>query len=264
MINPDIKADPKNWRTVREWKFGKGPMDEIYRRQIYALTDWIYEGVHFALMSVYENIPKPGDPYDATPDLVNRHEHDVVNFYIGTARGNAMWDLSWVYAGQPLIERGPNGSFDKDMIFPASAIVTHQHKHWIYYNGYQERHGVANRGKHGIGLATLPLDRFIGFEAKGDKPGMVVTKPFLLEGTRLLLNADAQAGEVRAEILDGKGKEIPGFSGDKAVKNEAFDYLQLPAVWDNKKDLSELLGKVVRIRFTMRNAKLFAFQISKP
>ena len=60
MVNPDIKANPRNWRTVREWKFGKGAEDEIYRRQIYALTDWIHEGVHFALMSVYENIPKRG------------------------------------------------------------------------------------------------------------------------------------------------------------------------------------------------------------
>ena len=48
MINQDIKADPKNWRIVREWKFGKGAEDEIYRRLIYALTDWIHEGVHFA------------------------------------------------------------------------------------------------------------------------------------------------------------------------------------------------------------------------
>ena len=139
MVNPDIKADPKNWRIVREWKFGKGAEDEIYRRQIYALTDWIHEGVHVAMMSVYENIPKPGEPYDRRPDHQKRHEHDIVNFYIGTARGNAMWDLTWVYAGEPLIERGPDGSFDKAMIYPASQIVTHEDKHWIYYNGYRER-----------------------------------------------------------------------------------------------------------------------------
>ena len=24
MVNPDIKTNPRNWRTVREWKFGKG------------------------------------------------------------------------------------------------------------------------------------------------------------------------------------------------------------------------------------------------
>ena len=167
MINPDLKADPTNWRTVREWKFGSAPFDEVYRRQIYALTDWIYEGVHFALMSVYENIPRPGEPYDSVQDLVKRHDHDIVNFYIGTTRGNAMWDLTWVYAGKPLVERGPDGSFDKDMIFPASQIVTHEDTHWIYYNGYRERHGIADRGIHGIGLATLKLDRFIGLKAKG-------------------------------------------------------------------------------------------------
>ena len=63
------------------------------------------EGVHFALMSVYEFIPRPGEPYDSVSDLVKRHDHDVVNFYIGTARGNAMWDLSWVYAEKPIGSR---------------------------------------------------------------------------------------------------------------------------------------------------------------
>ena len=107
----------------------QGGGDEIYRRQIYALTDWIHEGVHLALMSVYENIPKPGAPYDRRPNHHKRHEHDIVNFYIGTTRGNVMWDLTWVYVEKPFVPRGPDGSFDKDMIFSASQIVTHNDRH---------------------------------------------------------------------------------------------------------------------------------------
>ncbi|MEC9327981.1 MAG: hypothetical protein VYC63_08690 [Verrucomicrobiota bacterium] len=254
MINPDIKADPKNWRIVREWKFGKGAEDEIYRRQIYALTDWIHEGVHFALMSVYENIPKPGEPYDRKPDHHKRHEHDVVNFYIGTTRGNAMWDLTWVYAGKPLIPRGPNGSFDKDMIFPASQVVTHLDQHWIYYNGYRERHGVADRGPHSIGLATLKRDRFISLSAKGDQRGSVLTKPFRLEGSRLQINV--QGEDVSVDVLDENGKIIPGLNS----RSGKVDSLRWEPKWAKGHDLSQLLGKNVRLRFQLQNANLFAFQ----
>jgi hypothetical protein len=257
MINPDIKAIPANWRTVREWKFGEGVFDEVYRRQIYALTDWIYEGVHFALMSVYEHIPKPGDPYDATPDLVKRHDHDVVNFYIGTARGNAMWDLSWVYAENPMIERGPDGSFDKDMIFSASEIVTHNDQHWIYYNGYQERHGVGDRGPHGIGLATLKLDRFISLAAGGEKDGNVVTKLFKLEGENLFVNVEAPDGRIEVEVLDRDGRELVGYS----ARHEKVDEIRFQPAWKNSKDLAALKGKAIRLRFSLHDAKLYAFQI---
>ena len=43
-----------------------------------------------------------------------------------------MWDLTWVYAEKPFVPRGPDGSFDKDMIFPASQIVTHNDRHWVF------------------------------------------------------------------------------------------------------------------------------------
>ena len=259
MINPDIKADPTNWRTVREWKFGKGVTDEVYRRQIYALTDWIYEGVHFGLMSVYEFIPKPGTPYDSRPDLVKRHDHDVVNFYIGTTRGNAMWDLSWVYADKPLIQRGPDSSFDKDMIYPASEIITHDDTHWIYYNGYPERHGVGDRGKYGIGLATLKLDRFIGRRASGEQPGSLVTRPFKLAGTKLQLNVSATAGRIRVEVLDAQRNPLPGFSGSAAPWQPAVDSLRWQPQW--KTNLAPLRGKLIRLRFQLENASLYAFQI---
>ena len=182
----------------------QGEEDEIYRRQIYALTDWIHEGVHFALMSVYENIPKPGAPYDRRPNHHKRHEQDIVNFYIGTARGNAMWDLNWVYAEKPFVPRGPDGSFDKDMIFPASQIVTHNDRHWVYYNGFRERHGIPDRGPHGIGLATLKRDRFISLTATGAEPRTILTKPFRLEGRRLQVNG--QGDSIRVEVLDKTGR----------------------------------------------------------
>ena len=146
------------------------------------------------------------------------------------------------------------------MIFPASQIVTHQDKHWIYYNGYRERHGIGERGPHGIGLATLKLDRFIGLQARGES-GTVVTKPFVLQGNGLEMNLDARAGAVRVELLDQNANPLPGFAGANAPTYKDVDDLRFKPAWKGHKNLSALRGKVVRVRFTLHNAKLYAFQI---
>src|SRR6185436_15044891 len=45
MRNPDILADPKAWKLVRQWKFDKEGPAEAPRRQSYAVTCWIRHGV---------------------------------------------------------------------------------------------------------------------------------------------------------------------------------------------------------------------------
>ncbi len=255
MTNPDVKANPTAWKLVRNWKFDREGPEEYRRRQVYALTDWIYHGVHFGLIMVYE---WPGDHSEGPADYHKRHDRDVLSYYIATSRDGDSWDLTWVYAGKPIVPRGPDGSFDKDMILPPANIITHQNRHWIYYGGANERHGMP-RTSTGIGVATLRLDGFVCLEAK-DEPGTVVTKPFKLEGSRLEVNVDAQAGRVQVELLDENGP-ISGFSGKDAPEYRAVDDLRLKPAWKDNKDLSALKGKVVQIRFRLRNARLYAFQI---
>ena len=164
-----------------------------------------------------------------------------------------------VYIRMALISRGPDGSFDKDMIYPASEIITHDDTHWIYYNGYPERHGIGDRGKYGIGLATLKLDRFIGRRASGQQTGSLVTRPFKLAGTKLQLNVSATAGRIRVEVLDAQRNPLPGFSGSDAPWQTAVDSLRWQPQW--KTDLAPLRGKLIRLRFQLENASLYAFQI---
>ncbi|MFV2067245.1 MAG: hypothetical protein ACC645_09720, partial [Pirellulales bacterium] len=127
MVNSDIKANPTDWKTVRSWKFDREGNQEYKRRQLYSMTDWIHEGIHFALLQVYE---WPGNPprRKTGAEPYKRHERDVVNFYLATSRDGDHWDLDWVYAEEPLVPRGPDGSFDNDMVFPSSSIVTWQDK----------------------------------------------------------------------------------------------------------------------------------------
>ena len=266
MVNPDVKADPTNWTLVRQWYFDREGPKEYLRRQIYALTDWIYHGVHFGLMSLYEY---PSDVSEGkTTDPFRRHERDIMSFYIGTSRDADTWDLSWVYSGTPFVPRGGDGCFDKDLVLPASSIVTHDDRHWIYYEGATERHGtfelevpVEFKREHAIGLAWLRLDGFVALVAD-DLPATVETRPFKLEGSTLEVNVDAIGGEFWVEVLDGDGQAIDGLSTGSAHKYRSVDELRLRPRWKGRRSLDSLQGKEIRLRFHLRNAKLYAFQIA--
>jgi hypothetical protein len=256
MINLDVKADPKNWRTVRSWMLDREGRQEAKRRQIYSLTDWIYEGVHFGLLLAYE---WPGDVSEGGHDLVKRHERDICNFYITPSRDTYNWDLTWVYAGQPMIPRGGDGSFDKDLLVPTSNIITHDDEHWIYYGGLRERHDRYPRSP-GIGLAKLRLDGFV-YLAAGEQEGTVLTKPLVISGKNLEVNMDARNGEASVVILDADGNTIKGFGAKDAKPFINTQGVALEPRWSSQADFSTLKGKIVRLKFRLQKAKLYAFQV---
>ena len=223
------------------------------RLQFNWLTLWIYEGVYFALMCVYTM--DRSDFFEGF-DYLTRHREDIVDFYIGTSRDGINFDRSWIYKRKTFIPRGPAGSFDKDGVFPPSQIVTYKNEHWIFYGGASERHYSIGRDMK-IGLAKLPLDRFVCLKAKS-KVGTLVTKPFVFVGKGFQFNVEAPQGWIKIELLDEKGNPIPEYSGANASFHERINEIKLRPNW---KDLSKLKGKTIRIRFSMRNAKLYAFKV---
>jgi len=217
----------------------------------------IYEGVYFAPVNVHpmgEMDLFDGFDYQTPPGK------DGLDFYIGTGRDGVNFDKSWIYARKPLVPRGPAGSFDKDGVFPPSQLLTHQDEHWIFYGGASERHYSRGRDMR-IGLAKLRLDGFVCLKAR-DKAGVVVTKPFKLQGSRLLVNVDAAKGELLVEILDAEGRPVPGFSAREAKTYKAVNQLRLMPQWRAGRDLSAIKGKVIRLKFHLRNAKLYSFRVA--
>ena len=107
-------------------------------------------------------------------------------------------------------------------------------------------------------LGTLRLDGFVSVNA-GDLAGEVVTKPLVWRGSSLWLNADADRGEIRVELLDENGELLNrAWSLERSTPITA-DAVRLPVHWQEEIDLSTLKLQNVRLRFTLRNADLFAF-----
>ena len=88
-----------------------------------------------------------------------------------------------------------------------------------------------------------------------------MTKPFKLEGDCLELNVDARRGELLVEVLDAAGQPLAGYGGDNAVTYRNVDELRLSPGWP--KPLSKLKTQTIRLRFHLRNAALYAFQVQE-
>ena len=74
-----------------------------------------------------------------------------------------------------------------------------------------------------------------------------------------MLNLDARPwGSVTVDILDAQGQPLPGFSGDDAVPATG-SAVRTPMTWRARAEVTELDGRVVRFRFRLKKASLYAF-----
>lgn len=127
------------------------------------------------------------------------------------------------------------------------------------------------------GLAVARRDGFVSLDAGAD-PGEVLTRTLWCRGRRLVVNADASdpsvwrregsrwkqhpggQGEVRVELLDENGSPLPGFEADRCDPLRS-DALAHTVSWGGQSDLSSLENRKVKIRFLLRNTKLYSFRL---
>ena len=120
--------------------------------------------------------------------------------------------------------------------------------------------GKGNRdGGGSTGLAILRRDGFASLDA-GPQGGSLTTRPMRFTGKYLFVNADAQRGELTAEVLDQQGRAIEGLAAADCAAVSA-DQTRQALTW-KKSDLTSLAGKPVRLRFHLKNARLYAFWVS--
>jgi len=105
----------------------------------------------------------------------------------------------------------------------------------------------------------MRVDGFISADA-GYEGGTLTTRPITFQGDVLQLNADASAGgSIFVEILDENSKPVPGFTRDEAAP-VCGNAIRMPVSWRSDVQLGDLAGQPVKLRFHMRDCKLYAFQ----
>jgi len=158
-----------------------------------------------------------------------------------------------VLPGTPLLPRGPQGSYDAGCIYAqAGPPVLCDGRLMIFYGGSTAVHRGWKR--HCLPcLATLRPDGFAAYEPTApDATGALVTKPLRCVGQPLQISADAQGGSVRVFVLDGQDREIA------ASEPVAADVTDAEVRWNGGTSFESLQNRVVRLKFELRRAKLYA------
>lgn len=193
----------------------------------------------------------------------------TIDVQLATSRDGIQWNRA--PGRRPFIRHGVEGSFWSKMIFPSGDIIPVGDELWFYFGGYSVRHGASSGPEEaGIGRAVLRRDGFISADA-AYTGGELTTRPLVFEGSKLQLNMDSGAGgTLQVEIQDQAGNPIPGFALEDADEING-NFLQVPARWraevigkmrraEGDPDVGTLAGRPVRLRFVMRDARLYSFQ----
>ena len=166
--------------------------------------------------------------------------------YVGLGRIGEM-DGGTMYMGVGMIRNG-------DDIYQYSTISP------LTHHGYFKRLAGTDGG---VRLLVQRLDGFVSADA-GPDGGELTTQPMVFAGGRLQLNVDCSArGEVWVELRDVDGKPIPGYTRADSVSVDRNGVAQ-EVWWRQGPDVSKLAGKVIRLHFHLRSAKLYAFQFVEP
>lgn len=118
-----------------------------------------------------------------------------------------------------------------------------------YYEGFDSR----------VRRFSYRVDGFVSVQA-GGQGGTLLTKPFTFTGKRLRLNCQTRdGGSVKVTVTDAAGKPIKDFSGKAGVPIRG-DFVDQVVSWKQGTDVNALSGKVIRLRFELKNADLYSLR----
>ena len=239
-----------NYRTVLSMDADDPPDTELYN-----LICYKYEKVYIAYLGVSRF--RPGAYY--------------LDVELATSRNGV--DFTRVCRGKRFIPAGPHGYYknswvDYDVMqgWQEKPIIVDDTV-YIYYKGFNRQHGQASSAcapyeGAAVGLVTFKRDRFVGLKTGPPGPCRLVTKPFILEHPKLYLNAATWGeGAIRVEVLTRDWQAIPGF-GEAESSEVRGNALAHRVRWTDRADLGELIGKEVRLKFCMKDARIHAITLS--
>jgi hypothetical protein len=122
---------------------------------------------------------------------------------------------------------------------------------------------------NGIGLATVPRDRFAGMSSVAAEyeqdEGFLMTTPVVVDGPALYINAsiDLPGGWVKVEIKDGQFdhpqlRTIEGYALEESIPVDQ-DGVRLPVYWQNMRRLDAWINKKVVLKFVLNQATLYSY-----
>jgi len=191
---------------------------------------------------------------------IYNHDTDRLDVHLAVSRDGIAWSRP---SRQPFIELGEPGSFDGGMVHVGTGQIRRGHEYWVYYCGVSLEHSSFGKRQLSydgtMSTAVSRLDGFVSLDA-GDAEGWALTTPIVFDGKGLELNYQASPeGYVRVAVCDGSGRPLEHFKPEQCKKLTG-DAIAGEVHWKEAADLARLAGSPVKLKFILRNAKLYAFQ----
>jgi hypothetical protein len=205
------------------------------KTQFYGISVNLYEGVYIGVLWMFR---------------IETRNIGQIDFQLCHSRDGKTWTRD--PERTVFLPLGPTGAWDGGDMRGACRSVILPDEVRFYYAGSAADHGKGGETKIGmdIGLATLRRDGWVSLDA-GKKRGNLVTRKFVYPGGRLHVNYQGDWGKAEYSIYEGNSKPDNvtegSISGD--LLNGTFSARRLSP---------ELTGKTVRLRLTMRDAKLYS------
>ncbi len=166
----------------------------------------------------------------------------------------------------PVIPNGEGDAFDSKQVFVTHGFVRMGDEIWIYYKGCEKEHQQVweSESKHGMvfSRAVLRLDGYASMDV-GAGGGVLSTVPLVFTGSRLELNlATSTSGLVQLELFDADDLDPQGRPRRSLAKTKPLqgDSVAKTVTWEDGGEVDRFAGRPVTLQFSMRDAKLFAFQ----
>jgi hypothetical protein len=119
------------------------------------------------------------------------------------------------------LPRGNDGAWDQGGLLQGQGFENVGDRTFIWYGAWDPRVGTVYTPRGGVGLATLPRDRFGSLSPReAALPAELITAPVEMRaGTKLLANVDglSEQAVLRVELLDRHERPLPQFAGANAA-----------------------------------------------
>jgi hypothetical protein len=225
---------------------------EEYRAEVYMMPVFPYEGLYIGLPVFFESSGRTPPPHN--------NQDGINSVKLACSRDLRAWTKVGKRESFMPVSLKEEGALDIAQVLPATRPVIREDELWFYYNGIDTRYPKDGAYRGAIHLAKLRRDGFASLhgEAAG---GFVETRAIRFDGGHMFVNADASRGEIVAEVLDARGREVlKGWSRGQAHALKG-NQLRGELSWQGHPGVRELRGQTVRVRFHLRNADLYSFWI---
>lgn len=257
------------------WKHGMGRIESRDLRhwskpQIVCFPDEKDAALEFHTSPVFFR----HDRYFCLNQILNRSGGGTMDIELMLSRDGIDWQRS--FRDDLWLKRSQGDQFDSGTLVTNADIVIEGLEMRFYYGAYGSGAigGGANitsaQQKSGVGMVSLPLDRFAGLRSEPEAPtpkikfppdiGQVTLNPIDLSGrTEIYVNANAAGGAVWCELLDEDGFRIPGY--DKANSTPLKkDTTRYRFAWQDKK-LADLPPAKYHLRIHLQKATAYAITL---